>query len=240
MKNNAQRAKMAIYLLWIVLGLEIVMLLSSYLQYDILLLLLDGEDVSDEALDANDTREGLIGLLYTAVFIVSAVMFIRWFRRAYFNLHTKLDGLSCTEGWAAGAWFVPIINLFRPYVIMKELYEQTHNLLVMGEVEEYKTPPNFSVIGIWWGMWVVSSVLGNIVARRTWSAETLDQIMVSTQLSMLSGIIGIPLALLAIKVVKDYAVMENFLFKLEDSIDQGSAGNTIGFGDDEILDAPIG
>jgi len=82
-----------------------------------------------EAAESNDLRQLVIAIISMVVALISAVTFIMWFRRAYFNLHSRVSKLSFTEGWAAGAWFVPIVNLGRPLNIMQELYNKTAALL---------------------------------------------------------------------------------------------------------------
>ena len=130
LKPNGQRAKNAITLIWIVLALEIISLISGYFQYDLLQTVANGGEISTETATANETREQMIGIIYLIAYIISAITFIQWFRRAYFNLHLKVNHLSHTEGWAAGSWFVPIISLYRPYQIMKEIYQETKELLI--------------------------------------------------------------------------------------------------------------
>lgn len=134
LKPNGQRAKNAITLLWIVLIVDVISLISGYFQYDLIQTVADGGYISDEAATANDLREQIIGVTYMIVLLVSAVTFIQWFRRAYFNLHQRVVNLSHSEGWAAGAWFVPILNLFRPYQIMKELFVETKKLLIQKDL----------------------------------------------------------------------------------------------------------
>lgn len=129
LKPNGQRAKNAITLIWIVLVLEIVSLISGYFQYDLLQTIANGGEISTETANTNDTIVEIIGIIYLIAYIISGVTFILWFRRAYFNLHLRVNHLSQTEGWAAGSWFVPIVSLYRPYQIMKELYHETRKLL---------------------------------------------------------------------------------------------------------------
>jgi len=130
LRPNEQRAKSAIVLIWIVLAFEIISFISSYIQYDLLQTAANGGQISMEYATANDTRERIVGITSMIVYIISAITFIQWFRRAYYNLHLRAELLSYTEGWAAGSWFVPIVNLIRPYRIMTELYEETNELLV--------------------------------------------------------------------------------------------------------------
>ena len=136
LKPNRQSAKNAITLIWIILVLEIVSLISGYFQYDLLQTVVNGGDISMEAADSNDSREQIIGIIYMIAYVISAVTFIQWFRRAYFNLHSLVPNLTYTEGWAAGSWFVPVIGFFRPYQIMVELYNKTIARLVERKLFE--------------------------------------------------------------------------------------------------------
>ncbi len=215
LRPNAQRAKTAITLIWIVLGIEIFALVSSLLQYFLLQDAANGELITEEAASANDIREMSIGIIYIIAFITSAVTFISWFRRAYFNLHLKVSGLSHSEGWAAGSWFVPIISLFRPYQIMKELYVQTKGLIIKNGLALYG---NFSTqnLGWWWALWIINNFIGQFEFRYSRNAESIDQLTIVTIASMISNIIGVPLALLTIKVIKDYSKMEELLVQIKE------------------------
>ncbi len=215
-RPNEQRAKSAILWIWIVLALEIANLISSYMQYDLLQAIIGGGYVSDEATNANDIREGLLGMLYFAASIVSCVTFIKWFRRAYFNLHRKVGGLTYSEGWAAGSWFVPIISLYRPYKIMKEIYVKTREFLTqkgLSERIDYST----AYLGWWWALWVISAVVGQFVIRMTLQGEdTVDNLVTITIMQIILGIIGIPLAIITVKIIKDYSKAEPLLAQIKD------------------------
>lgn len=214
-RPNAQRAKNAISLIWIVLALEIVSIISGYFQYDLLQTTANGGEISTETATANDTREQIIGIVYVIAYIISAVTFIQWFRRAYFNLHLKINHLSQTEGWAAGSWFVPIVNLYRPYQIMKELYQETKELLTKKGLSINQ---NFTTgsLGLWWTLWIISNIIGQFVFRYSMKAESIDELTVSTVASMVGNIVGIPLALITIKVIRDYSFVEPLLSEIKD------------------------
>ena len=125
LKPNQKRSEIAITLIWICLIVNLISLFSSYLQYELLTQLSNGVEIPNYKLEQNDSREQLLGVVTLIVSIISAVTFIQWFRRAYFNLHSLVPNLTYTEGWAAGSWFVPIIGFYRPYQIMMELYNKT-------------------------------------------------------------------------------------------------------------------
>ena len=217
-RDNEQRAKNAILLIWIVLALEIVNFISSYFQYDLLQTMVNGGSVSERTAMTNDGREQTLGIISFIIFFISGITFIMWFRRAYYNLNQKAS-LAYSDGWAAGSWFVPIINLYRPYQIMKELYVETKKLLenkgISGEVN-YTT----NYLAWWWALWIINGILGQIVFRASLYANTIDELSFSTVMSMISNIIGILAAIITIKVIKDYSETEPALFEIEEENDE--------------------
>lgn len=215
LKPNGQRAKNAITLIWIVLSLEILSLISAYLQYDLLKTVANGGEISMETVNANNTREQILGIIYLIAYIISGITFIQWFRRAYFNLHLRVEYLSNSEGWAAGSWFVPIISLYRPYQIMKEIYQETRELLIrksIGFNQSFST----NALGWWWALWVINNLIGQFVFRYSMKAESIDELITSTVASMIGYIAGIPLALITVKVIKDYSNVEPLLNEIID------------------------
>jgi hypothetical protein len=219
LRPNGQRAKIAIMLIWIVLTVEIISLLSDYLQYDLLQTVANGGQITTETATDNDLRQKIIAIIYLAVYVISGITFIKWFRRAYYNLHLKAETLSFTEGWAAGCWFVPIISLYRPNQIMKELYQETQRLLSKND-KNYESNLTTHSIGWWWALWIISSFLGQFVFRYSLKAETIYELTTSTISSIIASIIGIPLAIITVKVIKDYSEIEPLLYKLKDEEDE--------------------
>lgn len=228
LKPNAHRAKTAMLLIWIMMGLDVIALTSGYFQYELLQTAADGGDVSLETANANDLRERIIAIVQVIASIVSAIMFIRWFRRAYYNLHQLVDGLQFDEGWAAGSWFVPILNWFRPFQIMKELFLETKALLANKDLsiyERFSTP----ALGVWWTLWIISSLVGQFVFRYSLRAETLQDYITVTIVGMVVNFIGVPLALITIKVIKDYAAVEPLLAELNKGEEEvGPGGDYLG------------
>lgn len=210
LKPNQQQSKNLVILIWVVLILGVVAFLSSYYQHSLLQAIANGNNFPVETLTANDTRERFIALAYLAAFIISAITFVEWFRRAYFNRHQKVSNLSHSEGWAAGSWFVPIINVYRPYQIMKELYRETKEYLTHNGIEITQSLST-KYLGLWWTLWITNGVIGNGLFRLSMKAKTLDQITSITMGFMISHIIGIALALITLKVIKDYAKIEPLL-----------------------------
>jgi len=214
LKPNEQRSQNAILLIWIALAMNCISLISSYFQYDLLQTAANGGEISTEAVTSNDNREQAIGIIQIIVFVLSAITFIQWFRRAYFNLHLRVNHLSHTEGWAAGCWFMPIVNLFRPYQIMKELFQATHFFLKRNNVH---TTDHLSIasLSLWWTLWIIDRFFGQFVFKYTMKAETIEELTTSTIAQLISNGIGIVLAIITINIITEYSKLELVMHKIK-------------------------
>jgi hypothetical protein len=225
-KPNEGRAKLAITMIWIALAFDIMSLVSDGFQFDLLQRMASGVDFTTEEAENNDTRQQLLAGVNLIVIIISGVTFIQWFRRAYFNLHTKVKDLRYTEGWAAGSWFVPFTNLIRPKQIMNELYERSDALLTQRSAN-YTQKISTSLLGWWWGLWIISGILNQISLRIGLNADTADELINSTVLGLIATAAGLPLAFVTVKVIKDYAAVEPLLFELKDEPLPGTSTTAI-------------
>lgn len=211
-RPNLKRAKLAQIFVWIVMVFDIISLISSYLQYNLLQALDNNEEVSNQILESNDTREQVIGILYFIIFIISSIVYIQWFRRAYYNLNIRTQ-CNHSEGWAAGSWFVPIISLFRPYQIMKEMFNKT-SYLINSKTSNTEESDN-SIIGLWWALWIISNYIGQYVLKNAFKDDTIQSLLNSTIGDLAMSIIGIPLAICAVMIIKSYSLKEEKLSELE-------------------------
>ncbi len=204
-RPNEHRARIAQTLIWIVMALNILSVYSSYLQYNLLNAFQNNEEISDLMISTNDYREQGIAILYLIAFIISSITFIQWFRRAYYNLGT-FTSTDNTEGWAAGSWFVPVISIFRPYQMMKEMNDKTIGFLktkITDCIED-----NSQLIGIWWGIWVISNYIGKYVTKYAFKDDSVETLINATVADMVLSLIGIPLAFVTVKMIKSYALKE--------------------------------
>lgn len=212
LRSNEHRGRILLSIIWIVLIIEVLSLISSGMQYDLLQTISNGGEITDEAATANDLREQLIAIIYLIAYITSGIVFIMWFRRAYFNLHQKVQTLSYSESWAAGSWFVPFVNLYRPFQIMKELYQETKQYITDRDTyTEIDLTTKF--LGLWWTLWIVNGIFGQVNWRLFRNAETLSDFIASTPFDIAGGLLGIGLALVTIRVIKDYTNAEKLLIK---------------------------
>lgn len=81
-----------------------------------------------------------------------------WLRRAYFNIQTAYPNRTeFTDGWTIGAWFVPFLNLVRPYEIVKEVWQKTFGLLHGDKKDET------AKIGWWWATFLIANFFNSII-----------------------------------------------------------------------------
>lgn len=211
-RPNHKRAQIAQYFILAVMATEILSIGSSYLQLLLLDSVLNGEEVTDMMIDSNDTREQWMGITYTIFFVISAFTFIQWFRRAYFNLSFRTK-ITHSEGWAAGSWFIPFINLIRPYRIMMELSSKTTQLI--NSKTAAFTSNNGTLIGIWWTLWIIGNFAGKLLTRAGNDADTIEGLQHMTRIDIGLSAFMIPLSIVAIYVIKTYSQKEERLNELE-------------------------
>ena len=164
--------------------------------------------MSDEKIELLEIIQSILAIGYLIIFILLIVMFIRWFRRAYYNL-AQLVRTESTEGWAAGSWFVPFYNLYKPQRIMRELYNKTNRLLKLDNPQYQRNET--TLIGFWWALWIISNIGTNRSTRMYLRAETAEDFMASLSISMPMSILSIAAAILIILIIKKYAFMEELL-----------------------------
>lgn len=189
------------------LVLSAVAVVSGHFQNELLSRATSG-GISDAEAAANDSRQQLIGVLQLLLFIGTAVAFLVWFHRTHKNL-PALGGreLKYTPGWAVGGFFVPFLNLVRPLQVMREIWhgsdpaglERDASAKGPDTRNQFGTPP---LVGWWWALYLMTSVLGNIAARMALAPnQTLDQLQALSGLLVVSDLLEIPSALVAIRLV---------------------------------------
>ena len=167
-------------------------LLSDLLQ----LKLASTGEIAMDAAEANDSRQALIGLVYLGVYLATAIIFAMWIYRA--NLNSRgfgATGMRFTPGWSVGYFFIPILNLFRPFQAMKEIWK------VSGNPRRWEAEPAGGILTVWWTLWILSNILGQAVFRMSMAADTPEKLQIATSLSIFTSLMDIPLSIVAIKMV---------------------------------------
>lgn len=191
--NNAPKSKWLQRSLIALIVVELLSLVSSVMQ----LQLLGNPPYDIETAHANDRRESIMGIAYFVAYFFTVVVFARWIISSHKTVRALgAEGMSISPGWAVGYFFIPFINLVRPYTAMKELWcasvEPRHSMSQIA-------PP---LLPAWWALWIINGVLGQIILRMSLNAEDLDSLKTLTVVNIIGSVAGVVLSLVALKLVK--------------------------------------
>jgi uncharacterized membrane protein YidH (DUF202 family) len=92
-KDPASLTKILKTMLWISLGLNILSLVSDFMQMN----LLSAGTFSQAAAEANFSRQQIIGILCLVTGVITAIAFLRWIHRA--NLRLLQNSFNFTENY---------------------------------------------------------------------------------------------------------------------------------------------
>lgn len=190
LRPNGERARYAMYSFY---ALAVIIAVQAFLIFQLYQAQDDGRMLN--LLQTIQTT----GTISIILHIINIILFLQWFRRAYFNLH-QIPGtrLSFDEGWAAGAWFVPFLNLVRPYQIGKEVYEQTKE-------QARSQDGNNALPGLWWASYIIKIVMGIVASTKLRNVEDIDDLKSGLLLLLISLIVDLLALFTAIKFVRDTA-----------------------------------
>lgn len=69
--------------------------------------------------------------------------------------------MEFTPGWTVGVWFIPIINLFRPYYAMKEIQMASTN----PTEDQWKNSEPSGLLSPWWASWLIGRMIERFIDR---------------------------------------------------------------------------
>src|SRR5688572_7919608 len=140
-------ARVAVVVLALALLVDLVAVVSGGFQASLVGKIAAGQTFPTEQLEASDRRQQLVGVAQVLALLAGAVAFLRWLRVAYGNLPALGVVPRFSRAWAVAFFLVPILNLFRPYQVVRELW--------VGS-----TGGGAAIVGWWWAAYLVASFLG--------------------------------------------------------------------------------
>ena len=122
----------------------------------------------------------------------------RWIYRTNANAHLLSDDMTISPGWSVGWFFVPLANLVQPYVGVKETWQASHRAGGLHEEAESALLP------WWWGLWLLTNVLSNVVAMYGGNFETATPAGI-VWLDLATAALNVPLCLILIRLMQRLA-----------------------------------
>lgn len=142
-----------------------------------------------------------------ATSLLTGVLFIVWLYTAHHSARMDRSSLRHASGWAIGGWFVPVLNLWRPFQMVSDLRR--------GATADDEAPVPL-VQGWWWGTYLASNLLAIVSAalyERAYGtpeadfAGYVDHLATAASWERWSCAFTIVAAALAIKLVRDLTAL---------------------------------
>ncbi|MCF7561492.1 DUF4328 domain-containing protein [Sabulilitoribacter multivorans] len=215
-RDNSQRSKYVLVLLGILAFFDLLSVGFNYYQN----MVLEGYEFgeyTDEYIENLDYLSIVISLTYFSSFIITIVLFIQWFRRAYGNL-IRLDvNMEYTENGSVWGYFIPFINWVRPIKTMKEIYLKTQKV-----IKEYNSTlvfnKNTEFIVVWWVIYLINGFIANFASKQMNRATTIDEFISANNVYIFSDLVDVVSIGFAILVIQKVSKLELILRETDTSL----------------------
>lgn len=222
--SGHSRAKWIIFLLVIDIVLAFVAIPTTYYHIDLLSKRIAGEIATSEEISAASWWEEFMGLerqairedisggslqiiitiLYMLKFITIAALLIislMWLYRVHKNL-TALGAseLRFSPGCAIASWFIPIVNFYQPYQVVKEIWKASDPSVNPSSNLSWQKAPTSLILGWWWGFWLTSAIVGQ--ASMFSNKKTSDSVYTMSWVLLVSDILIIVADILLILIIR--------------------------------------
>ena len=165
-------------------------------EIDLLMRIERGVVVSDETLTKSDDRQSTVAMLTLLAFAGTVVAFCIWIYRASKNLGALgIAGQKFSPGASVGCWFIPLLMLFVPYLVMKEIWRGSRPDAARHTEDAWKKTPVSPLMGWWWATWISGSFVASAGYQIFDDGETISEllradwlIIAGNSLLLLSGI----------------------------------------------------
>lgn len=139
------------------------------------------------------------GFFELAAYIVIAVLFLRFLYKAVQQAKGFTTPYSyASPGWAVGYWFIPFINLYRPFQAVKALFKAC----ATQAGDEAKPAAGEQLLSAWWAMFLVANMVAWMFAESATDMSTPAGITAYTEYSIVSNVLLLVATFLFWQVLK--------------------------------------
>lgn len=195
LRSPAALGRATAVLLGLVIATDLFACYADWLEMDVtgdLANGVTGTDVIDRA-DHADALYGVAGIAQGVALVATAVVYLCWLWRIRVNAEVfDASGHRLKRGWTIGGWFCPVVNLWFPRRIVADSWDAS---------APWGSRSGHTLVNAWWTLWLVSLLLDRYAERSSRQAETADELHEATQAMLISDLLDIAAAILAIMVV---------------------------------------
>lgn len=126
------------------------------------------------------------------VFVGLVVAFCFWMNRSCKNAWLLApERMSMTPGWSVGYYFIPIVNLWRPYQGMREVRDASCPAGALA-----------STLPAWWTLWIIVNLVENVSWRLAMRAESIEDYTLTSKIDLAILPVDLVLVVLIIGIVR--------------------------------------
>ena len=214
MMETRKITRLVVWIFYIAIAADVATLISTSVSNSFLSSIEQGtylysyESMMAEA-NAHDLRDGIISFATIFIYIACVIIFLRWTYKS--SQITHLSGaqdLRFSPGWSVGWYFIPVASFWKPFQAFKQIYQ------VSIQITDWQNVSIPSSLRWWWGLFILSSIIGNILTRVYFgvgfnSDLGFDDLKSIYILEVISYSIDIACILILIKIVKEISQRYN-------------------------------
>ncbi len=147
----------------------------------------DPTSVDQAEADLHDIIEALAGGVGGLLYLATGVLFLIWLVTAYRCNRVDPARLTHSDGWAVGAWFVPILNFFRPFRVVCDLWNAVRETSDGG-----RPGPDRPLLPAWWAAYLFMLAIDTVERFQQRSIAVLEgpEVIQSIRTASWTGVIG--------------------------------------------------
>jgi len=143
-----------------------------------------------------------IGIGQIIVFIACAFVTLRWLYLANANARALgATDLMGSPGLAVGWFFIPLANLFMPYVTVRDMWKAS------ADPRDWQAASASGAIVLWWVLWLAGNIAGTI-SLRLWLEYPKEAGDAGEIFSLVSNLASIPAALILAWIIGNIQAMQ--------------------------------
>jgi TRAP-type C4-dicarboxylate transport system permease small subunit len=152
-----------------------------------------------QAIELSLMTMGYSAYAQVAAFIVIAILFLRLLYKVAKQAKSFATPFTyVSPGWAVGYWFIPIMNLYRPFQVVKALFAAC----AQETGGDAKPAAGEQLLGAWWALFLVSNMAGWALARMDTDFSDRSQVITYCEYSLICNLLLIAATLLFWQVIK--------------------------------------
>lgn len=148
---------------------------------------------------ADDQFYALILMTNAVTRLVAFTLFLLWFYRAFKNAGALgARGLRCSPAWSVGYFFVPVLNLFRPFQCASEMWRASDPDQRLVDGFEWRGLDNGRPARAWWTLFLISQLVARIDGYLTQTGTSVEVLLHASYFSLAANALTVALDVSAI------------------------------------------